>query len=348
MTTTAPSPLPRLTGDGEVCVAVQTELMMDYRMVSPFADASKTLAAAAFADQPGRVLHHYQLGRGGDGNARFRVGHRVGGDRSAVPRSAYGTVIDIAAYQDWYAATVVWACTSSGVYYASSQQAWAWTQHELGLPAGSVIGGVRGAELRLREPAVRRRRRGRAAQLHAAAVAALLPAKRPGCLQQPDHLPGDLPRLVGWPGSAPRSARTAARRVRLRAWLRRVQPAGRGSCAPATNPESTPLFLAGTYPVLATALNSSGALEAFVIDADDSNSLNYLSPTGASPSLRSRSRSRLATTASRSPASDRVGRGGHRSQRRHPRDRQHDERELCCTSWPARARRPAGASRRRS
>jgi len=43
------------------------------------------------------------------------------------PVEEYGTVIDIAAYQDWYWATVVWACTSAGVYYASSLYQWTWT-----------------------------------------------------------------------------------------------------------------------------------------------------------------------------------------------------------------------------
>jgi hypothetical protein len=189
MTTTATSPLPRLTGDGEVGVAVQTELMMDYRMVSPYASASKTLAAAAFITSQAGFFTITSTG--GVAMVRPAAGSDTGwGVTDLQFPSAYGPVIDIAAYQDWYAATVVWACTSSGVFCASSAQAWAWTQDDLGQPAGSVIGGVRALNCAYANQAsvvaVE-------VEQHAAAVPALLPAKRPGRLQQHDHLSGRLP-----------------------------------------------------------------------------------------------------------------------------------------------------------
>src|SRR3984957_19829473 len=136
MTTTADRPRTRLTGDGEVSVSVQTELMMDYRMVSPFADASKTLAAAAF--ETSQAGFFTITSTGGVAMVMPDSGSDTGGGVTDLqfPR-AYGTVIDLAAYQDWYSATVVWACTSSAVYFANSLQTWAWTPDELSQPAGS-------------------------------------------------------------------------------------------------------------------------------------------------------------------------------------------------------------------
>jgi hypothetical protein len=138
-TTTASSTLTGTTGqgdsDGTVSVAVQSELMMDYRMVSPFADASKTLAAAAFLTSQAGFFTI--TASGGVAMVATDPASDTGWAVTDMtfPVDKYGTVIDIAAYQDWYSATVVWACTPAGVYYASSLYQWAWTPADLGQPA---------------------------------------------------------------------------------------------------------------------------------------------------------------------------------------------------------------------
>ncbi len=276
MTTTATSPLARLTGDGEVCVAVQTELMMDYRMVSPFADASKTLAAAAF--ETSQAGFFTITGTGGVAMVMPDSGSDTGwGVTDLQFPSSYGQVIDLAAYQDWYSATVVWACTASAVYYASSLQAWAWTQAELGQPTGSVIGGVRGLNCAYaNQPSV--------VAVEVEQTNYPLPQSQLYC--QGSGQPA-YNNLISYPGafldwSAGPVQLPGASAPQPGAFV--CEPGCQAFNEPAgvqclsTNPESTPLFLAGTYPVLATALNSSGALEAFVIDAGDNNSLNYLLP----------------------------------------------------------------------
>ena len=278
MTTTAPSPLAGLTGDGEVSVAVQTELMMDYRMVSPFADASKTLAAAAF--ETSQAGFFTITSTGGVAMVMPDSGSDTGwGVTDLQFPSAYGTVIDLAAYQDWYSATVVWACTAGGVYYASSRQAWAWTPDELSQPAGSVIGGVRALNC---------------AYANQASVIAV-EVEQPGFALPQSQLycrpsgQGAYNNLITYPGAF---LDWSAGPVLLHG-VSTPQPGVfvcEPGCAEFSEPagvqcigssvNSTPMFLAGTYPVLATALNSSGVLEAFVIDAGDNNSLNYLSPAG--------------------------------------------------------------------
>jgi hypothetical protein len=285
MTTTATSPLARSTGDGdgdgdgdgEVSVAVQTELMMDYRMISPFADASKSLAAAAF--ETSQAGFFTITSTGGVAMVTPDPGSDTGwGVTDLQFPSTYGTVIDIAAYQDWYSATVVWACTSDAVYYASSLLGWAWTAAQLGQPAGSVIGGVRGLNCAYaNQPSV--------VAVEIEQTNYSLPQSQLYC--QPSGQPA-YNNLITYPGAF---LDWSAGPVLLPG-VASPQP-GAFVCEPGCdafsepagvqcigdNPESTALFLPGTYPVLATALNSSGALEAFVIDADDNNSLNYLSPT---------------------------------------------------------------------
>src|ERR1700722_2724329 len=278
MTTTADRPRTRLTGDGEVSVSVQTELMMDYRMVSPFADASKTLAAAAF--ETSQAGFFTITSTGGVAMVMPDSGSDTGwGVTDLQFPSAYGTVIDLAAYQDWYSATVVWACTAGGVYYASSRQAWAWTPDALSQPAGSVIGGVRALNC---------------AYANQASVIAV-EVEQPGFALPQSQLycrpsgQGAYNNLITYPGAF---LDWSAGPVLLHGvptpepGLFVCEPGCAAFSEPAgvqcigSSVNSTPMFLAGTYPVLATALNSSGVLEAFVIDADDNNSLNYLSPAG--------------------------------------------------------------------
>jgi hypothetical protein len=279
MTTTAATPFPRLAEDGEISVAVQTELMMDYRMVSPFADASKTLAAAAFETSQAGFFTITSSGGVAMVTPDSSSDTGWGVTDLQFPSGTYGTVIDVAAYQDWYSATVVWACTTSGVYYASSLYQWAWTPAELGQPTGSVIGGVRGLNC---------------AYANKASVVAVevqqtnYPSPQSQLYCQPSGQPA-YNNMITYPGafldwSAGPVVLPGVPAPQPGAFV--CVPGDQGNSEPpgvmciSDNAENNPLFLAGTYPVLATALNSSGWLEAFVIDAGDNNSLNYLSPSG--------------------------------------------------------------------
>ena len=268
-------------GDGTVSVAVQSELMMDYRMVSPFADASKTLAAAAFLTSQAGFFTI--TASGGVAMVATDPASDTGWAVTDMtfPVDKYGTVIDIAAYQDWYSATVVWACTSAGVYYASSLYQWAWTPADLGQPAGTAIGGVRCLN------------RAYANQNQASVVAVEV---------EQTNYPVPQAQLYCQPSGQPAYNNTITRAGAFLDWSAGpvlipgtttphpgafvCVPANQVFAAPAgvmcisSNANNTPLFLAGSYPVLATAVNASGSLEAFVIDAGDGNSLNYLSPSG--------------------------------------------------------------------
>ncbi|HXP21854.1 MAG TPA: hypothetical protein VN840_19595 [Streptosporangiaceae bacterium] len=279
MTTTATSPLADRAGDGDgsVSVAVQTELMMDYQMITPFADASKTLAAAAlYTSQAGFFTI---TSSGGVALVAPDPGSDTGWAVTDL-QFPYGTVTDIAAYQDWYSASVVWACTTSGVYYASSLYQWAWTPADLDQPAGSVIGGVRGTNCAYADlPSV--------VAVEVEQTNYPLPQSQLYC--QPSGQPA-YNNMITYPGAF---LDWSAGPVMLPGWP--VPQPGAFVCEPGNqdfgepagvqcitgNAEVSPLFLAGSYPVLATTLNSSGWLEAFVIDADGSNSLNYLSLAGS-------------------------------------------------------------------
>ncbi len=285
-TTTVSSTLTGTTGqgdgDGTVSVAVQSELMMDYRMVSPFADASKTLAAAAFLTSQAGFFTI--TSSGGVAMVAADTGSDTGWAVTDMtfPVDNYGTVIDIAAYQDWYSATVVWVCTSTGVYYASSLYQWAWTPADLGQPAGTAIGGVRCLN------------RAYANQNQASVVAVEVeqtnyPVPQARLYSQPSGQPA-YDNMITCPGafldwSAGPVMLPGTNTPQSGAFVcvpatQGDQPSPAGVWCMSNNAEDTPLFLAGSYPVLATAVNASGSLEAFVIDAADGNSLNYLSPSG--------------------------------------------------------------------
>jgi len=266
-------------GDGTVSVAVQSELMMDYRMVSPFADASKTLAAAAFLSSQAGFFTI--TSPGGVAMVAADPASDTGWAVTDMtfPVDTYGTVIDIAAYQGWDSATVVWACTSTGVYYASSLYQWAWTPAVLGQPAGTAIGGVR---------CLSRAYANQASVVAVEVEKTNYPVPQAQLYCQPSGLDA-YNNMITYPGafldwSAGPVLLPGTPTPQPGAFV--SVPADQGNEEPAgvmcisSDAENTPLFLAGSYPVLATAVNASGWLEAFVIDAGDGNSLNYLSPSG--------------------------------------------------------------------
>ncbi len=256
--------------DHAVSVAVQPELMMDYQLTTPYAQASALLAAAPLSLN--EVAFYTVTAEGGVAQVAPDPESDTGW---AVSDLGFGNgqATGIAAYLDSDLSTVVFASTGTGLYSARSTGQWAWAPVSLGQPGWSVLG-VRTQQCAWQElaPVV-----GIAAQEKFQPPFSQVFGQVSG--QAAYALPVNAGGYYDWsPGP--------------------VQPAGQGAPVPGAfvsetggsmspgvrlevSGSASPAFLEGVFPVLATAVNSSGWLEAFVIDGNDGNSLNYLSPAGA-------------------------------------------------------------------
>jgi hypothetical protein len=275
MTTTADSQLAGTAAprDSAVTVAVKSELMTDYQLITPYADPTPTLAAAPL-DQD-QVAFYTVTGSGGVAQIAPDPASDTGWIVNDLQFNL-GTATGVAAYLDTDQSVVVWAATATGVYSARSTDAWSWSLSDLGVP-GWPIGGVRTQQAAwLSMPPVaavaaeyRYQPQGSALYCQASGQAVQevdegYPAPYADWSPGPVMLPGQSAPVTGAFVNEPGAAGPPS----LPAGIRCV----------ASGPASA--FLEGTFAAIATTVNMSGWLEAFAIDAGDSNSLNYLQPAG--------------------------------------------------------------------
>lgn len=264
-----------MTSTANVTVAVRSELMMDYQLATPYADPTPMLAAAPVSmDQ---VAFYTVTSSGGVAQVAPDPSSDTGWTVTDLGFSE-GIATSVAAYLDTDLSTVVFAATAAGLYSARSTQAWAWGPADLGQPAGWSVGGVRTQQCAWQ---------GLAPVAAVAAEHTFMPVQSTLYCQVsgesaytaddsypsaytdwspgPVMLPGQSAPLPGAFVSEPGVEDGPSYPAGIR-------------CTAAGGVTSA--FLEGAFTGLATTVNNSGWLEAFVIDAMDGYSLNYLSPAG--------------------------------------------------------------------